>query len=55
MESLAKVRYGLKNENHDHQKDIVPVSLKISQNISASLNFGQNISTLAEIFSETSN
>ena len=43
MESLAKVSYGLKKtkvscvttrrspENHDHQKDIVPVSLKISQ------------------------
>ena len=43
MESLAKVSYGLKKtkvscvttrrspENHNHQKDIVPVSLKISQ------------------------
>ena len=43
MESLAKVSYGVKKtkvscvttlrspENHDRQKDIVPVSLKYSQ------------------------
>ena len=44
VESLAKVSYGVNKtkvssittlrspENHDRQKDIVPVSLKISQN-----------------------